>query len=189
MGCPIRIPLDLPLPARPQGFSQRGRVLRRQQAPRHPPCAHLRGSNTTFHSTRHISPHIPPQLPNPLRDWSIGACVLLNRAPNHPLPLLPLPHPSKNTAKPLTTPNAGSTRHPSPRALPSSGSPLARVAELADALDLGSSAARRGGSTPLSRTKMDGWGNSLAAGIGLAGELHTRPDAHEAWHESKSGVG
>ena len=30
----------------------------------------------------------------------------------------------------------------------------ARLAELADALDLGSSAARRGGSTPLSRTLM-----------------------------------
>ena len=40
-GCPIRRPLDRPLPARPQGFSQRGRVLHRQQAPRHPPCAHL----------------------------------------------------------------------------------------------------------------------------------------------------
>ena len=44
MGCPIRIPLDHPLPARPQGISLRGRVLPRQQAPRHPPCAHLRGS-------------------------------------------------------------------------------------------------------------------------------------------------
>jgi hypothetical protein len=48
-GCPIRIPLDHPLPARPQGISLRGRVLPRQQAPRHPPCAHHRGS--CFNST------------------------------------------------------------------------------------------------------------------------------------------
>ena len=50
LGCPIRIPLDHPLPARPQGMSLRGRVLPRQQAPRHPPCAHLRGL---------LSPHSP----------------------------------------------------------------------------------------------------------------------------------
>ena len=42
-GCPIRIPLDHPLPARPQGLSRRGRVLHRPPAPRHPPCAHHRG--------------------------------------------------------------------------------------------------------------------------------------------------
>jgi hypothetical protein len=39
LGCPIRRSLDRQLPALPQGFSQRGRVLRRQLAPRHPPCA------------------------------------------------------------------------------------------------------------------------------------------------------
>jgi hypothetical protein len=44
VGCPIRIPLDRSVPARPQSLSWRGHVLHRQQAPRHPPCAHLRGS-------------------------------------------------------------------------------------------------------------------------------------------------
>ena len=43
-GCPIRIPLDRRLPAPPQGVSPRGRVLPRQSAPRHPPCAHSPGS-------------------------------------------------------------------------------------------------------------------------------------------------
>ena len=46
LGCPIRIPLDHPVPARPQSLSWRGHVLPRQQAPRHPPCAHLRGSRS-----------------------------------------------------------------------------------------------------------------------------------------------
>jgi hypothetical protein len=44
-GCPIRKPLDRPVPARPQSLSWRGHVLPRQPAPRHPPCAHLRGSH------------------------------------------------------------------------------------------------------------------------------------------------
>ncbi len=43
-GCPIRIPLDRRLPAPPRGVSPRGRVLPRQSAPRHPPCAHSPGS-------------------------------------------------------------------------------------------------------------------------------------------------
>ena len=43
-GCPIRIPLDRRSPAPPQGVSPRGRVLPRQSAPRHPPCAHNPGS-------------------------------------------------------------------------------------------------------------------------------------------------
>ena len=62
-GCPIRRPLDRPLPARPQGFSQRGRVLHRQQAPRHPPCAHHRGSS-------HYHPHPSPQFPHNARSPS-----------------------------------------------------------------------------------------------------------------------
>jgi hypothetical protein len=61
-GCPIRRPLDRPLPARPQGFSQRGRVLHRQQAPRHPPCAHHRGSShiTHTHLLSFPTTHAPP---------------------------------------------------------------------------------------------------------------------------------
>ena len=54
MGCPIRIPLDHPLPARPQGLSRRGLVLPRQPAPRHPPCAHHRGF------TPHPDTPLPP---------------------------------------------------------------------------------------------------------------------------------
>ncbi len=43
LGCPIRTSLDHQRPALPQGFSQRGHVLHRQPAPRHPPCAHHSG--------------------------------------------------------------------------------------------------------------------------------------------------
>jgi hypothetical protein len=42
-GCPIRRPRDRRLPAPPPSISPRGRVLPRPPAPRHPPCAHLRG--------------------------------------------------------------------------------------------------------------------------------------------------
>lgn len=43
-GCPIRRPRDRRPPAPPPRVSPRGRVLPRPRAPRHPPCAHLRGS-------------------------------------------------------------------------------------------------------------------------------------------------
>ena len=42
-GCPIRGPPDRRPPAPPRGVSPRGRALPRPAAPRHPPCAQLRG--------------------------------------------------------------------------------------------------------------------------------------------------
>jgi hypothetical protein len=72
MGCPIRISLDHPLPARPQGISLRGRVLHRQQAPRHPPCAHLRGSSPRLASAdaeRNPAPAQDHAGPGTLADW------------------------------------------------------------------------------------------------------------------------
>ena len=42
-GCPIRTPPDRRPPAPPRGVSPQGRVLPRPPAPRHPPCALLRG--------------------------------------------------------------------------------------------------------------------------------------------------
>jgi hypothetical protein len=43
-GCPIRTSRDRWPPAPPPGISPRGRVLPRPPTPRHPPCAHHRGS-------------------------------------------------------------------------------------------------------------------------------------------------
>ncbi len=72
VGCPIRIPLDHPVPARPQGFSQRGRVLHRQSAPRHPPCAHLRGFPRLIHVSAHpcLATGVHELNPAPARDHS-----------------------------------------------------------------------------------------------------------------------
>jgi hypothetical protein len=99
MGCPIRIPLDHPMPARPQGLSWRGHVLPRQQAPRHPPCAHLRGSPTA----RAPCTPLPPRTtcPEPPRGRS--------QAPH-----TPIPHPP---ARPAITPAAGT-------GVPSSTAPM-----------------------------------------------------------------
>ena len=51
-GCPIRRSRDHRVPAPPPRISPRGRVLPRLQAPRHPPCAHLRG----FHRSADAPP-------------------------------------------------------------------------------------------------------------------------------------
>jgi hypothetical protein len=83
-GCPIRRPLDRPLPARPQGFSQRGRVLHRQQAPRHPPCAHHRGSShiTHTHLLSFPTTHSPPIPARPSSSHPrLGAKPTRTRAP------------------------------------------------------------------------------------------------------------
>jgi hypothetical protein len=65
-GCPIRRPLDRSVPARPQSLSWRGHVLHRQQAPRHPPCAHLRGSHSL------TAPRSPPGPCPPGRRGSVA---------------------------------------------------------------------------------------------------------------------
>jgi hypothetical protein len=51
-GCPIRRSRAHRLPAPPPSISPRGRVLPRPQAPRHPPCAHLRGSASVVIASR-----------------------------------------------------------------------------------------------------------------------------------------
>jgi hypothetical protein len=79
VGCPIRKPLDHPVPARPQSLSWRGHVLPRQQAPRHPPCAHRRGSRTR---TAPRSPPGPVSGPAAKARASAAASVF----PPHPTP-------------------------------------------------------------------------------------------------------
>jgi hypothetical protein len=101
MGCPIRIPLDHPMPARPQGLSWRGHVLPRQQAPRHPPCAHLRGSSLSFRAP--CTP-LPPRTtrPEPLRGRSQAPHTHISPIPQHART-----HPAAGTGVPSSTAHSG----------------------------------------------------------------------------------
>ena len=91
-GCPIRRSPDRRLPAPPRGISPRGRVLPRPPAPRHPPCAHLRGSPLVMPTSaaprrrprRHAT--LPPRAPRPdaaARVTSPLASMLLRPAARH----------------------------------------------------------------------------------------------------------
>jgi hypothetical protein len=79
VGCPIRKPLDHPVPARPQSLSWRGHVLPRQQAPRHPPCAHRRGSRPR------TAPRSPPG-PAPVPGRAGGTAAAASLSPTHHAP-------------------------------------------------------------------------------------------------------
>jgi hypothetical protein len=84
VGCPIRRSLDRRLPAPPQSISPRGRVLRRPQAPRHPPCAHLRES--VFVSSR-LAPAAVRRARAPPRRHGRSAGPCLGQLPRRsPLP-------------------------------------------------------------------------------------------------------
>jgi hypothetical protein len=62
-GCPIRTPPDPRPPAPPRCVSPRGRVLPRPPAPRHPPCALLRGHDAVVRFAPDASDRHAPQSP------------------------------------------------------------------------------------------------------------------------------